>query len=173
MSEKISMNIFSRNSIANAKERLMQIADEVEGGDRLAVKQLTQMGYEYMMTVVKVESGNLADSITWEYDESTNTGRIRIGAAYAIFVEYGTGIRGAASPHPEPIPGWVYDVNGHGEAGWWYPTDASDPNPTKKQAADGSWIAHTKGQPAGAFVYKTLQFMRQQAKETVRVNVYA
>ena len=74
MSEKISMNIFSRNSIANAKERLMQIADEVEGGDRLAVKQLTQMGYEYMMTVVKVESGNLADSITWEYDESTNTG---------------------------------------------------------------------------------------------------
>ena len=173
MKEKITMNIFSRSSIENAKQQLMKIADKVDGGNREAVKRLTQLGYEYMMTIVKMESGNLADSITWEYDEANNVGKIKVGAKYAIFVEYGTGIRGKSSPHPEPIAGWVYDVNEHGEAGWWYPTTASDPNPTKKRTQDGTWIAHTKGQPASAFVYKTREYMRNHAKETMRVNIYA
>lgn len=159
MNEKISINIFSRSSIADAKERLMQIADKVDGGSREAVKKLTQIGYEYIMTIVPIESGELADSITWEYDEGTNTGKIIIGSNYALFVEYGTGIVGAQNPHPEPAPGWTYDVNAHGEKGWTY----FDEKQNRYR-----W---TKGEPAHAFVYKTREYMKSLAGETLRVSM--
>lgn len=159
MNDKVSINVFSRSSIENAKQRLMQKADKIDDGTRRAVEELTQMGYEYMMSIVPVESGGLADSISWEYDQSTNTGRIVIGSDYAIFVEYGTGIVGENSPHPEPAPGWSYDVNGHGEKGWSY-FDAKQ-----------NRYRWTKGEPAHAFVYRTREFMRQHAGETLRVNM--
>lgn len=159
MSEKISINVFSRSSIQNAKELLMKKADKIDGGTREAVKKLTQIGYEYMMTIVKVDSGELAESISWEYDEQTNTGRIKVGSAYAIFVEYGTGIVGANNPHPEPAPGWTYDKNGHGEKGWTY-FDAKQ-----------NRFRWTKGQPASAFVYRTREYMKSIAGETLKVSM--
>lgn len=159
MSEKISINIFSPSSIENAKQLLMKKADKIDSGTRQTVEELTQMGYEYMMSIVPVESGDLAESISWEYDQSTNTGRILVGTNYAIFVENGTGIVGANSPHPEPAPGWKYDVNGHGEKGWSY-------FDTKQNRY--RW---TKGEPAHAFVYRTREFMRQHAGETLKVNM--
>ena len=160
MSEKISINVFSRSSIQNAKELLMEKADKIDGGTRETVKKLTQIGYEYMMTIVKVDSGELAESISWEYDEQTNTGRIEVGSAYAIFVEYGTGIVGATGKkHPEPAPGWKCDAKGHGEKGWTY-FDAKQ-----------NRFRWTKGQPASAFVYRTREYMKSQAGETLRVSM--
>lgn len=159
MSEKISINVFSRSSIENAKQLLMKKADKIDGGTRRTVEELVQMGYEYMMSIVPIESGDLAESISWEYDKATNTGRIIIGSDYAIFVEYGTGIVGATSPHPEPAPGWKYDVNNHGEKGWTY-------FDTKQNRY--RW---TKGESAHAFVYRTREFMKQHAGETLKVNM--
>lgn len=159
MSEKISINVFSRSSINNAKELLMKKADKIDNGTRRAVEELTQKGYEYMMSIVPIESGELAESISWEYNPETNTGRILVDADYAIFVEYGTGIVGANNPHPEPAAGWTYDYNNHGEAGWTY-------FDSKKHR-----FFHTKGQPPTAFVYRTREFMRQQAGETLKVNI--
>ena len=159
MNDKISINIFSRSSIENAKQLLMKKADAIDGGTRKAVEELTKMGYEYMMTIVPFESGDLAGSISWEYDQSTNTGRILVGSSYAIFVEYGTGIVGASNPHPEPAPGWKYDVNGHGEKGWTYFDEKQNRS---------RW---TKGEPAHAFVYRTREFMRQYAGEALKVSM--
>lgn len=158
MSEKISINIFSPSSIQNAKELLTKKANKVDGGARQAVEGLTKMGYEYMMSIVPKASGELADSISWEYDVQTNTGRIHVGADYAIFVEYGTGIVGANNPHPEPAPGWKYDSHGHGTKGWVY------------VGKDGKthWTA---GEPARPFVYSTREFMRQHAGETLKVSM--
>ena len=157
MSETISFNVFSRSSIAKAKERLTKIQQKVEGGSADAVRNLTQAGYEYMLTLAPIESGELVESITWEYDEQTNTGRIRVGADYALFVEYGTGIVGAQNPHPEPAPGWTYDVNAHGEKGWTY------------FVAKQNRYQWTKGEPAHAFVYKTREYMKSIADEKLRV----
>jgi len=159
MSDKISINVFSRKSISDAISLVQKKQDEIEGGHSKTVEQLTQIGYEYMMTIVKVESGELADSITWEYDAETKTGRIKVGSDYAIFVEYGTGIVGASNPHPEPAPGWTYDVNEHGEKGWTY----FDEKQNRYR-----W---TKGQPASAFVYRTKEYMKSLAGETLRVNM--
>lgn len=159
MSQKISFNAFSASSIQAAKSQLMKYADKIDGGSREAVKKLTQIGYEYMMSIVKVGSGELAESISWEYDEATNTGRIIVGADYAIFVEYGTGIVGATHPHPELAPGWTYDVNAHGEKGWTY-FDAKQ-----------NRYRWTKGEPANAFVYKTREYMKSVAGDTLRVSM--
>lgn len=159
MKEKISIDVFSRRSISNAINALKEKQDKLEGARRRTVEQLTQMGYEYMMQIIKTESGELAGSITWEYDTEKKTGRIKIGSDYAIFVEYGTGIVGASNPHPEPAPGWSYDVNEHGEKGWTY-WDA------KQQRY--RW---TRGQPASAFVYRTYQYMKDNAGEVLRVNL--
>lgn len=159
MSEKISVDVFSRKSISEAIERMKVLQDKIEGDHQKSVQELTQIGYEYMMLLVKVESGELADSITWEFDEKSNTGRIKVGADYAIFVEYGTGIVGANNPHPEPAPGWTYDVNEHGEKGWTYWDE-------KQQRY--RW---TKGQPASAFVYRTAEYMKSHAGEVLKVDL--
>lgn len=159
MSNKISIDVFSKKSISDAISLLRKQQDSIESGYQKSVEQLVQIGYEYMMQLVKVDSGELANSITWEYDAATNTGRIKVGSDYAIFVEYGTGIVGANSPHPQPAEGWTYDKNAHGETGWTYWDE-------KQQK-----FRWTKGQPATAFVYKTMQYMKQQAGKVLRVNM--
>lgn len=78
------------------------------------------------------------------------------GGEVTLFFEYGTGIRGASSPHPKSIvEGWIYDVNQHGEKGWWYPTTESDPNPYKYVDKQGVLRAWTKGKYSKPFVYET------------------
>lgn len=98
------------------------------------------------------------------------------GKNYALYCEFGTGIEGEKKPHPlAEQAGWQYDVNQHGNAGWWYPTDEADKNPTKKVGSTGEpseYIAHTKGQPARPFWYETLQelpkFIEEAATEAAR-----
>ena len=50
--------------------------------------------------------------------------------------------------------------------GWWYPTDKSDPNPTKIEGKDGGLIAHTKGQAAKSFMYDTAIYLGKILYET-------
>lgn len=82
------------------------------------------------------------------------------GQSIAMFEEFGTGVMGAKFPHvSEELQrmGWKYDVNGHGEKGWWYPTTDSDPNPYKWTDPDGQLRAWTKGLPAGRYFYNALK----------------
>lgn len=76
------------------------------------------------------------------------------------FQEFGTGVIGQQFPHVseelEKI-GWKYDVNNHGEKGWWYPTTKDDPNPYKWTDSDGQLRAWTKGLPAGRYFYDALK----------------
>lgn len=76
------------------------------------------------------------------------------------FQEFGTGVIGQQFPHVseelEKI-GWKYDVNNHGESGWWYPTTENDPNPYKWTGSDGQLRAWTKGLPAGRYFYDALK----------------
>lgn len=150
---KISFDALSPQSVEEAKKQLESLNSKVDSTLASVISQLTQEGCDYMKSVVKRSTGELSDSISSTFDESTCTGRISVGSDYAIFVEYGTGIKGATSPHPNPAPDWVYDSNNHGAAGWWY---------FDKKAQKLRW---TQGQPANAFVYKTAQYLKQRAKE--------
>ncbi len=66
---------------------------------------------------------------------------------WAKFVEFGTGIVGKDNPHPDiSIVGWRYDVNEHGEKGWFY-------------FKNGKWH-WTKGMPSRPFMYNTASALR-------------
>ena len=104
------------------------------------------------------DSGELYNSIHGK--SNGNVGYVIADAAHAAFVCFGTGIMGANDPHPNiAIAGWRYDVNGHGELGWWY------------IGRDGK--AHwTKGMPSRPYMYQTAQVLRQMvipaAKEALK-----
>lgn len=69
---------------------------------------------------------------------------------YAAYVEFGTGVVGEDSPHPNTsIAGWKYDINDHGEAGWVYFKDGRR-----------YW---TKGMPSRPFMYETAQYLRDMS----------
>lgn len=87
------------------------------------VKALTDEGAEIArMQVVALDAiytGELMNSIEGYYSPTTGVGIIKAGAYYAAYVEFGTGVVGSQSAHPNP-QGWQYDVNGHGDEGWVY-----------------------------------------------------
>ncbi len=80
------------------------------------------------------------------------------GEGASVPLAYGTGIVGANSPHPN-AENWRYDVNSHGESGWWY----YDENQNKYR-----W---TKGQTANAFVYQTAEYLKKEASEKIKVII--
>lgn len=94
------------------------------------------------------ETGTLKSSIKGIFDEKNGRGIILADTPHAVFVEYGTGVKGARSPHPEPALGWAYDVNNHGDDGWWY------------LGIDGfHW---TKGMPSRPFMYNACQELKRE-----------
>lgn len=95
-------------------------------------------------------------------------GRIITQGKKAVFNEYGTGIVGASSPHPNIPSDWIYDVNSHGEKGWWYPTDESDTNPYKWVDENGQLRAWTKGIEARAVHYEANKEIRKLIKKKIR-----
>lgn len=74
-------------------------------------------------------------------------------ADFATYIEFGTGVVGMGTPHPQPSSvepnGWVYDVNAHGEAGWKY------------IGKDGK-LHWTKGVPSKPFMYQATKDLENQ-----------
>ena len=70
-------------------------------------------------------------------------------------MEFGTGVVGQESPHPDTsIVGWKYDMNQHGDMGWYY-------------FKDGEWH-WTKGMPSRPFLYQTGMDLRERIEEIAR-----
>jgi len=100
---------------------------------------------------------NLASTIT---SRSVKDGFvIEVNGEYALYVEFGTGIVGEENPHPNALQeGWEYDMNDHGENGWFY------------IGADG--IRHwTKGMPARPYIYQTSLYVRRITTRTVNKHI--
>ena len=121
------------------------------------VAVLTEEGAEIAkLKVVELDAvytGELMNSIDGYYSPTYNVGIIKAGAYYAAYVEFGTGVVGSRSPHPNP-DGWQYDVNSHGDEGWVYYDDES---------GKFRW---TKGFKSRPFMYNTA---RQLEKECERI----
>lgn len=92
-----------------------------------------------------VDTGELLDSMQAEAGDVIQYGSkwvVFTDCPHAAFVEFGTGIKGMGSPHPDTsLAGWRYDINEHGEAGWHY-------------YKNGEWH-WTKGMQARPFMYET------------------
>jgi len=156
VSKKIIFGL-STKEINRAIRELEQYKKELNRKTSLLIEALTDRGVEIAKAQIRelgaVYTGELEESITGYFNPTVQVGIIRAGAPYAIYVEFGTGIVGAGSPHPAPA-GWRYDVNNHGEAGWWYFNDR-----------DQKWH-WTKGIKSRPFMYNTVQILE---RESVRI----
>lgn len=127
-----------RENLPNKCEELAyRLAEE-----GVAISQLKIIDFD------AVFSGELLNSMNLEPGDIVSNGAsyfIYTDCAWAQFVEFGTGIVGSENPHPE-VNGWKYDVNEHGEKGWFY-------------FKDGEWH-WTKGMPSRPFMYETAKELR-------------
>lgn len=156
---KISLN---EDSINAALKELKAYHKKVKQAAAKLVKMLTEQGVEIAQLNVSdmkaVDSGELYNSIFAKYEG--DAGFVVADATHAAFVEFGTGTMGKNSPHPQiAVAGWHYDVNNHGELGWWY------------VGRDGQYH-WTKGMPSRPYMYQTAQLLRQMvvpaAKEILK-----
>lgn len=153
MSKTIKVRL-STESLNSAISEIRAYQSEIKRKAGSLVRSLVSDGVEIaQMKIVQMDAvrlGDLLDSISGMYDPATGIGIIRAGAWYACYVEYGTGVIGAGAPHPSPAAGWKYDLNQHGEQGWWYWSDS-----------DANWH-WTKGIPSRPFMYETALELREK-----------
>ena len=132
------------------------------------VRALTEEGRDAaVINVVNLgafDTGELADTsfhTRGYYNENYCVGIIYTDSYYAIFVEYGTGVVGEGGrKHPLLPSGWKYDINKHGDDGWWYISDR-----------DGK-LHWTKGQESRPFMYETYKELMRIAGERLRsINI--
>ena len=144
-------------SIEDAIREVKQYKRKLNDRVKALIRELVDKGVEIAKAQVRelgaVYTGQLEESITGFFDEETGLGIIRTDCPYAIYVEFGTGVVGKRNPHPEPIEGWQYDVNEHGDKGWWYFNER-----------DQKWH-WTKGMISRPFMYNTLQLLRAEAEK--------
>lgn len=159
------------SSIAQAISQVEKYRDDLQRAVYELVRRLTEEGREAaVLNILRLgafETGQLAgefgESIHGAYNDTTHIGIIRTDCWYAVFVEYGTGVVGAGSPHPgpwDPVPvSWndrvytQYDTYGHGESGWWYYNEYE------------GRVMWTKGQPSRPFFYQMYMQMVQLAEQ--------
>lgn len=67
--------------------------------------------YLWNETMVDLDSLNLSEKTKQNYSK---------GLSLAKIVEYGTGVLGSRSEASQYADNWEYDVNGHGDKGWFY-----------------------------------------------------
>lgn len=123
------------------------------------VKELTAYGVEVACVQVAqldaIDTGKLLGSIGGYFDLASGVGIIKADTPYAIYVEFGTGVVGSASPHPNPN-GYRYDVNAHGDKGWVYYDDGS---------GEFRW---TKGFKSRPFMYNTAREIEKECAKIAR-----
>lgn len=155
---KIHLNPFDRASVRAALEQVEAYRDKVSELPEKLVEKLTKDGAEIAQEMAifmeAYDTGELVRGIVPEVREKS--GSIVSTAPHSAFVEMGTGIRGAENPNPNNyLPGWTYDVNQHGEKGWWY------------TGRDGKrhW---TQGMPHRPFMYETAKKLRENLPSVAR-----
>lgn len=161
----------SVNGIRQAVNELKQYRSDLDRKVTELVRALTTEGENHVAAYIATNisaTGELLRSVNSEL-VNDRLGVVRVNSKYAVFVEFGTGVVGSVHPHPDvAILGWMYDINGHGQLGWWYPSEATDINPTNHQTKSGAWIAWTKGMPSRPFMYEVAQRLRSEVVPIAR-----
>ena len=153
---KITLDLSTRD-INRAIRDLKRYKRELNKKVSLLIKTLTDYGVDVAKAQIRElgawYTGELESSITGYFSHTVGVGVIKAGSPYAVFVEFGTGIVGQTSPHPDPKD-WQYDINKHGEDGWIYFNER-----------DGRWH-WTKGVESRPFMYNTA---RELERECMRI----
>ena len=146
---KISFGL-SQREIQSAIKQVEAYKKDLTRKCQLLVEALTAKGIDIAKFNVQnlgaFYTGELENSIDGYYSPSLGVGIIYAGSWYALYVEFGSGIRGQEAPHPMAgVVGYSYDVENHGEDGWVYFNDR-----------DGKYH-WTTGMPSRPFLYDTVK----------------
>jgi hypothetical protein len=150
-------------SVAEAIKELEQYKKDIENKARLFVQRLTDYGAEIARIKIvglgAYYSGELLSGVDGYYSPTLNAGFVRVTSDHVAFVEFGTGVKGQASPHKNgeylSKAAWQYATGAKifttkdGRVGWIYPTD------------DGGF-RFTEGMQSRPFMYETaLELQRE------------
>lgn len=139
LSKKNKVVHISLNDSSSLKEALFKdLGREVVSQVASRMETLCQSGEEFAKFMCPVDTGELAESITHEVTVEGNKihGVISAGTDHAMFVEFGTGIRGNGT-YPGDASNWTYDYK------------------------DQNW----KGQPANPFMFRTAEYLENNASK--------
>lgn len=150
MKIKITLN---PKSVSDAIKEITEYRDNLVRSKEEITRELTEAGVEIAKSIASemnaYDSGVLVNGIHAEYRDGK--GYVVSSAPYSAFVEFGTGIVGEMSPHPDAAAwGWTYDVNQHGDLGWWF------------RDSDGEWH-WTAGMISRPFMYETARELNDMA----------
>lgn len=148
----------SLGNIDDAIRQLEEYEKKVQQNIEKILQKLLESGVEIAKAKVielgAVNFGELENSFAYALYKEDNKGIIFTDCSHACFVEFGTGVRGANSPHPT-LP-WAYDTNKHGDDGWWFYNE--------EQGIGG----HTRGWESRPFMYNTATELERKAVEIAR-----
>lgn len=107
--------------------------EEMEDWVKKGIAKTTQTIYNTAVSLAPVDMGYLKESIDFMYKDGGMTGVVSVGAEYAIYVEYGTGIyaTGPGGSRAKKIP-WSY-LDADGE---WHTTKGMEAQPFWNPAID-------------------------------------
>lgn len=153
---KIKMNL-TKKSIDKAIEELKQYRDSIEVKQERLMMLLASRGYEIMVNKLNgmdmpFSRNILISGVMFNYSAKNAT--IYVVSDHAIYVEFGTGIVGQQNPNPNNKIGYAYDINNHGNSGWYY--------------YDEDGIHWTKGMPSRPFVHETFIELREEIDSIVK-----
>ena len=153
----------SVKEIEKLKKQLIDYRDnELQRKIDLFVERLALEGVILAKTKIAekdaVYTGELYNSMNLKRGDVIYNGSewiVYTDCGWAAFTEFGTGIVGMENPHPDiSIANWKYDVNEHGENGWFY-------------FKDGEWH-WTQGLPSRPFMYETARDLPSMIATTAR-----
>lgn len=152
----------SKKSLKRTINYLNKYKVAYEKGVENAIEYATELMYEKVKQYC-YDNGilNHTSKIYKEYDNIKNIGKVWTNDMVLIFNEMGTGITGMNNPHPSPngaFKSWKYDVNEHGEKGWYYPKE------------DGTF-GWTKGLPSRHMFFSAFNEIKGEIGNIVNVEI--
>lgn len=107
------MNLSARAQFTPRNDLGQFVPVHIAPGVVASVEAACKLVQDRAQQLAPVDTGALRGSITTSIDDSGKTvvGHVSVGASYAVFLEYGTGIRGAesadagAGPYSQTWPG--------------------------------------------------------------------
>lgn len=139
-----------RELAGKIREYRLSLNDKCEELARQLAEEGVAIAKANILSEDAIYTGELLSSINLKPGDIVYNGSqyvIYTDCPWAKYVEFGSGVSGKNNPHPDTsIVGWRYDVNNHGDSGWFYFRDGK--------------LHWTKGMPSRPFMYMTATELR-------------
>lgn len=159
---KITMDLSTRD-INRAIRELQQYKRDLKRKVNLLIQTLTDLGVDIAKAQIREMgawyTGELESSIEGYFSPTVGAGIIKAGSIYAVYVEFGTGVVGQGSPHPQADSLWAYNIpteHKDDTGGWWYYNDRD------------SRLHYTHGMESRPFMYNTAQKLEEECVRVAR-----